>query len=215
MKNIKLLLAACAALLVFGACGNGQQQTVKEDNKETTVTTSPDLTYCDLQGPVKSCDYYEFDRSGRLVTVNGMDPFSIEGPSREFDTVTFDVTDICKWSRNNQGQISSIECYEMLEEFTWSGGRVVESIAYFEGQKTLTVNEYDNEGRLVKQSLYNGMEDENVESKDESMLFGVNEYNYLEFDNHGNWIRRNVKWSDAVVEYVDEQEETRKIEYYE
>ena len=215
MKNIKLLLAVCAVLLVFGACGNGQQQTVKEDNKEATVTTSPDLTYCDLKGPVKRCDYYEFDRLGRLVSVNGIDPFALEEPSREFDTVTFDVTDICKWNRNDQGQISSIDCYEMLEEFTWSGGRVVESIAYFEGQKTLTVNEYDNEGRLVKQTLYNGMEDEDVESKGESMLFGVNEYNYLEFDNHGNWIRRNVKWSDAVVEYVDEQEETRKIEYYE
>ena len=63
--------------------------------------------------------------------------------------------------------------------------------------------------------MYNGLEDENVESKDASMLFATIEYTYTEFDSHGNWIRRNVKWSDATVEYVDEQEETRKIEYYE
>ena len=215
MKNIKSLLAACAVLLFFGACGNGQQPTAKDDNKEAAVTTSSDLTYCDLQGQVKCCDYYEFDRSGRLVAVNGIDPFALVEPSREFDTVTFDFTDICKWNRNDQGQISSIDCFEGIQEFTWKDGRVTEYLDFFGSQKTLTVNEYDKDGRLVKQTLYNGLEDENVESKDASMLFATIEYTYTEFDSHGNWIRRNVKWSDATVEYVDEQEETRKIEYYE
>lgn len=201
MKNIKLLLAVCATFL-FGTCCNGQQPNF-------------DLVFCELQGPVKTCDYYEFDRSGRLVSVDGIDPFTLESPTREFDTVTFDFTDVCKWIRNDKGQISTIECYEGIQEFTWSDGRVKESIAYFEAQKTLTVNEYDAQGRIVKQTLYNGMEDEDVESKDDSMFFATIEYTYLEFDSHGNWIRRIVKWSDPISDYVDEQEEPRNIKYYE
>lgn len=215
MKNIKSLLAACAVLLVFGACGNGQNPNGKEDNTETTVTTSPDLAYFDLQGPVKSCDGVEFDRSGRIVSMDGYDPFAIDEPYRDYDTMTFEFAEYCKWSRDDQGQISSITCFEGLEEITWSDGRVAESMSYFESQKTLFVNEYDAEGRLVKQTLYSGMEDEDVESKDDSMLFATNEYTYLEFDSHSNWIRRNVKWSDASSDYVNEEEETRTIEYYE
>lgn len=215
MKNIKSLLAACAVLLVFGACGNGQNVNEKEDNDKTMVTSTPDLAFFDLQGPVKICDMTGFDRSGKITFVNDYDPFAVDEPYRDFDTVTFDYSDICKWTRDSQGQISTIVCFEGIEKFTWSEGHVKESISYFENQKTLTVNEYDAEGRLVKQTMYNGMEDEDVESKDASTLFGTNEYKYLEFDSHGNWIRRNVKWTDANVDYVDEQEETRRIEYYE
>lgn len=215
MKKVNFLLATCAMLLVFGACSNSQgQKATKEDTTETTVTTTPDLVYWDLQGPVKRCDGVEFDRQGVMVGKEGYDPFALEEPYRDFDTVTFDYLDCCKWSRNDQGQISSITCFEGREEFTWSDGRVAESISYFESQKTLTVNEYDADGRLVKQMLYNGMEDEEV-TKDDVWLFSTMEYTYLEFDDHGNWIRRTAKYIDAAVDFTDETEETRTIEYYE
>lgn len=59
-------------LLVFGACGNGgQKQETKEDKTETeatTVTSSPDLVFFDLRGPVKSCAGVEFDRSGKVTS---------------------------------------------------------------------------------------------------------------------------------------------------
>ena len=69
MKGIKLLLVACASFLVFAACGNGQNQNEKENEnkKANSVTVSPDLAYWDLQGPVKRCDYVEFDREGKMV----------------------------------------------------------------------------------------------------------------------------------------------------
>ena len=49
MKGIKLLLVACASLLVFAACGNGQNQNEKENENEkaNSVTVSPDLAYWD------------------------------------------------------------------------------------------------------------------------------------------------------------------------
>lgn len=218
MKKHSLLLAICAMLLVFGACGNGQNKNEKEDKaqlvEQPAVTTTPDLVFCDLQGPVKRCDSYEFDRSGRLVALEGVDPFALDEPYRDFDTVTFDYTDFCKWIRDGQGQIASIECYESFQQFTWSDGLVIESIDFYEAQKTVTVNEYDADGRLVKKTLYNGMEDEDVESKDASMLFATIEYTYVDFDDHGNWTRRKAKWSDASADYVNEEEETRTIEYY-
>ena len=121
MKYIKYFLAACGALLVFGACGNRQNQKEKEDATEvSTMTPSTDLAFFDLQGPVKSCDAVEFDRSGRIVSMDGYDPFAIDEPYRDYDTMTFEFAEYCKWSRDDQGQISSITCFEGLEEITWS-----------------------------------------------------------------------------------------------
>lgn len=214
MKKVTILLATCAMFLVFGACGNSQNQKEQEDTTETTMTISPDLAYWDLQGPVKRCNGVEFDRLGKMVKMDGYDPFAIDEPYRDFDTVTFDFAEYCKWNRNSEGQISSINCFEGSEEFTWSNGRMVEILSYFEAQKTLTVNEYDDEGHLVKRILYNGMEDEEVTKTDE-WLFSTTEYTYLEFDDHGNWTRRIAKYIDASVDFTDETEETRIIEYFE
>ena len=215
MKNVKLLLATCALFLVFGACGNSQNQ--KEQNEGTTETPmviTPDMAYCDVKGTVKRVDDIYFDRSGCIVSVYDVNPFAIEEPYRDFDTVTFDYTDCCKWVRDNQGQISLITCFEGREEFTWNDGHVAEILSYFEAQKTLTVYEYDPEGRLVKQAMYNGMEDEEV-TQDEEWLFSTTEYTYLEFDKYGNWIRRKATYRDATVDFVDETEQTRVIEYFE
>lgn len=211
MKYIKLLLVVSAILFVFGACGNGGNE--KEDTKEATVTSSPDLTYWELKGPVKTCDYVEFDRQGKIVRVEDYDPFALEAPYRDYDTTTGMFEEYCQWTRDDQGQIASILSVESLEELTWVDGRVSESLGYYEGQLWLTKNEYDAEGNLVKQSLYNG--DEDAESEEDLTLMTTTEYTYLEFDSRGNWIRRKVKSTDAVIEYVNEEEETRTIEYYE
>ena len=72
--------------------------------------------------------------------------------------------------------------------------------------------EYDAEGRLVKLSEYiGGFEDE----EDELPLWSITEYSYLDFDSHGNWIRRAVKVTLADMENTEDYEETRSIEYYE
>ena len=95
---------------------------------------------------------------------------------------------------------------------TWNNGRVETILGYYEGQLWKSVLEYDSNGHLVKRSEYNG--DEDAEDDANLELFSTIEYTYLDFDKHGNWIRRNVKSIDAIIDYIDTVEETRTIEYY-
>ena len=215
MKKHVLLLAACATLLVFSACdNNGQKQATKEDVKptaqETTVTTSPDLVFFDLQGPVKRCDLVEFDRNGKITSVDGQDPFALEKPQRDMND-DGEVVDYCRWTRDAQGQIDSILCYEYVDEYRWHDGRVTQVLSGYEGQLWLTDREYDADGRLVKTKQYEVVE---TEGPEEVNLMWVTEYTYLEFDDRGNWIRRKQTDTDQVVEYVNETEVSREIEYY-
>ena len=215
MKIHNLLLAACATLLVFSACdNNGQKQATKEDVKptvqETTVTTSPDLVFFDLQGPVKRCDLVEFDRNGKITSVDGQDPFTLGEPQREMKE-DGEVVDYCRWTRDVQGQIDSILCYEYVDEYRWNDGRVTQVLSGYEGQLWLTDREYDADGRLVKTKQYEVVE---TEGPEEVNLMWVTEYTYLEFDDRGNWIRRKQTDTDQVVEYVNETEVSREIEYY-
>ena len=84
MKNIKLLLSACMMMLfVFGSCDNSQNK--KDANETAAVTITPDLTFWELQGPVKSCDDIRFDRQGNMVGIGDYDPFAIEQAYREVD----------------------------------------------------------------------------------------------------------------------------------
>ena len=215
MKIHNLLLAACATLLVFSACdNNGQKQATKEDVKptvqETTVTTSPDLVFFDLQGPVKRCDLVEFDRNGKITSVDGQDPFALEKPQRDMND-DGEVVDYCRWTRDAQGQIDSILCYEYVDEYRWHDGRVTQVLSGYEGQLWLTDREYDADGRLVKTKQYEVVE---TEGPEEVNLMWVTEYTYLEFDDRGNWTRRKQTDTDQVVEYVNETEVSREIEYY-
>ena len=215
MKKHSLLLAACAMLLVFGACdNNGQKQATKDDVKpveqETTVTTSPDLVFFDLQGPVKRCDLVEFNRLGKVVSVDGQDPFALEEPRREMKE-DGEVMDYCQWTRDAQDQIDYILCYEYVDEYRWYDGHVTQVLSSYEGQLWLTDREYDADGRLVKTKQYEIVE---TEGPEEVNLMWVTEYTYLEFDDRGNWIRRKQTDTDQVVEYVNETEVSREIEYY-
>ena len=216
MKKHSLLLAACTMLFVFGACdNNGQKQATKDDVKpveqETTVTTSPDLVFFDLQGPVKRCDLVEFNRLGKVVSVDGQDPFALEEPRREMKE-DGEVMDYCQWTRDAQDQIDYILCYEYVDEYRWYDGRVTQVLSSYEGQLWLTDLEYDDAGRLVKKTQYEVIEHEDAPEEINNMW--VTEITYLEFDDHGNWTRRKLTDTDQVVEYVNETVETREIEYY-
>lgn len=204
MKKIILLTAACVMLLVFGSCGNNQNQNQKEDNSTATATVTPDLTFFELQGPVKRCigavspdvqsfAYVEYDRSGKIISVNSEDQ--------------------CEWTRDDQGQITSINGEWTDAEFTWKDGRVTLVWRNHEDMTYRHELEYDAEGRLVKQTVYGGTIDE-VED-DAMVLDHILEYTYLEFDDHGNWTRRSEKWTDAELDFLNGEEEvTRTVEYY-
>ena len=83
MKNIKLLLSACVMmLLVSVSCENSTKETA-------TVTITPDLTYWDLQGPVKHCNNVEFDRQGTMVSIGDYNPFAIDQAYRDLDGIVW------------------------------------------------------------------------------------------------------------------------------
>lgn len=205
MKNIKLLLSVCVMMLiVFVSCNNSPKETA-------TVTISPDLTYWDLQGPVKHCNNVGFDRQGTMVSIGDYDPFAIDQAYRDLDGDDGFV-EFAKWERDEEGRITSITGVEGMSELTWNDGRVVSAAGFEEGTIWKNDYEYDAEGRLVKLMEYiGGFEDE----EDELPLWSTTEYSYLEFDSHNNWIRRAVKVTLADLENTEDYEETRTIEYYE
>ena len=210
MKNFKLLLSACVMMLfVFASCDNSQNK--KDVNETATVTNTPDLTFWELQGPVKLCDEIEFDRQGIMASIEDYDPFTIEQAYREMDGEG-DYVEFPKWERDEEGRIASITSVEGMSEYTWGDGRVISAEGFEEGTVWKNDFEYDAEGRLVKLVEYlGGFEDED----DELPLWSTTEFSYLEFDSHGNWIRRVVKVTLADMENTEEYEETRTIEYYE
>ena len=208
MKNVKLLFAVCAMLLVFGACGNSQNQKENEDASETTKT-STDLAFFNLKGPVKSCDGVEFDRMGRIVTVDGTDPFAIDGPYRDYDTVTSTYTEYCQWIRNAEGYMGQMLCVESVNNYVWEDGRVIEETGAGEGIEWDVRYQYNPEGLLLEKNLYY------LNDEGQKELNIITEYEYLDFDTHGNWTRRKVTNRDVTIGYVDENRETRTITYYE
>lgn len=217
MKNIKSLLAACAMLLVFGACGNSQPKE-NEDNNTATVTRTPDLVFYDLQGPVKSCDiengYYlfngnhvEFDRSGIITMVDGYDPFVVKEPNYESDEIVYN------WSRDEQGQIVSVASEWTGMDYTWENGRLAPiREGVHEDLITRCEVEYDDQGHVAKQTAYYAFDDEPEDVEWE--LNRVYEFTYMDFDDHGNWTRCKVKYHDYEIDLDDEDEITRKIVYY-
>lgn len=226
MKKIYLLMAACAMLLVMGSCGNGQNQSQnqKEDNDTDLVFISFDLAFFELQGHVKSCNdvvapngkYFEcveYDRSGRIIAVDGYNPFEIEEPWSELNEETSTMEDYCKWSRNDQGQISFFDCDWSFTTFTWTEGLLTSAVGSHEDLMYRYEFEYDGKGHLMKQTVYSGT-DEEMEA-DAMFLERVSEYTYLEFDSHGNWTRRMEKYTNYEIDYEDQEEATRSIVYYE
>jgi hypothetical protein len=207
MKNIKHLLAACVMLLVFGACGNIHNK--KVDTKEPTVTTSPDLAFWDLKGPVKMCDGVEFDRQGKTVKVDNYDPFAIDGPYRDYDTVTGSFTEYCQWTRNSEGYMEEMLCVESINNYVWEDGRVVEEIGSGEGIEWDVRYQYNPDGLLLGTYLYY------LDEEGQKELVEITEYEYLDFDTHGNWTRRKVTNRDVTIGYVNENVVTRTIQYYE
>lgn len=222
MKSIRCLLAACAMLLVFSSCGNGQSQNGKEDNAAAPVMVTPDLVFFDLQGPVKSCDieggYHlffgsrvEFDRSGVITLADGCNPFAAK--EQNYNEPPTDELEY-EWSRDGQGQITSVVIGMTGTTFTWENGRIAPSFTgTHEDLLKKCDREYDAEGRVAKQTVYYAPDDGADVSEWE--LYMVEEFTYLDFDPYGNWTRCKVKYRDYELDLDDEDVITRKIEYFE
>jgi len=214
MKNIRLLLLACVMLpFVFGSCDNSQNPNGNKETKDTTVITSPDLTFWELKGPVKICEEIEFDRQGMMVSYVGYNPFTIEKPYREIDEEGY-MEEFSKWERNEAGQIATITGIEGNNTYTWRDGVMVHNEGVQEATAFAADYEYDENGLLVKLIEYM-RDDIGEENEGEMPMWSTTEYHYLEFDSHGNWIRREVSVVYADYDTTENYEETRIIEYYE
>ena len=208
MKNFKLWMLACLVLpLAFSACDDKSKENV-EIAKEKVY----DLAYWELKGPVKTCDEVEFDSVGKMVKLGDYNPFAISEPYREIDSEGY-MEEFAQWQRNEAGEICTVIGVEGMNMLTWKDGRVAHSEGYQEGTQFAADYEYDENGLLVKLTEY--LADQLDEEKGgELPMWATTEYNYLEFDSKGNWIRRQVTRTYPDSDIFEDYEETREITYY-
>jgi len=206
------ILAFFAFALV--ACNAGKAESVKETlsdstNVEETVGgdefTSPDLTFFRLQGHVHTLKdgdtEFEFDKKGKFVKVDGLDPF--QEPSRKIldDGST---TDIIGYVRNDKGYITEANTIESTTEYIWDGGKVVREEHAGEGMIGETIYTHNEDGTIASVSEKWSMEGEEESNAD---TWTITYSNYKK-DNHGNWISRDVTTTEGT------DTETRTITYY-
>jgi len=168
--------------------------------------TTPDLAFFELRGLVKRCDEVEFDQWGSIVSMKGYNPFDRELYEKRFENEDFMGIEL--WTRNDEGYVVSIMYWEGLEDIIWGDGRVDSIVGTAEGTDYVIQYSYDQEGRLI-QAVERGT---SPDDETDMSNCAVTKYEYLEFDDHGNWTRRKEKRTEAEYEY--EKEINRVIEYY-
>lgn len=165
--------------------------------------TSPDLAFFQLKGHVHFLyaypSVYEFDREGRLLKVDGEDPY--DEVRREFDDETDYFNEVTKLTSEN-GIIVEERAMEWYNDVKWKDGLVVEKSGQGEGMIFRHIFVYNDQGELTwsKEKMWNDGDDEDSEDTT------IEEYTYriLKRDNRGNWTLR----------MCNEMEQKRLLVYY-
>lgn len=176
----KLFMTALAmflslALFTTGCSNkkNSEDNTDKVQNTEKALLKSPDLTFFELQGPVKVMTMYdqtfEFDENGNLTKVNGVSS-----------------SQVC--SRDNEGRIISIddEYDYVAPEYFWDSERPTGYYEQMIGEIKFT---YDDRGYRVTEQSENG--DVNIT------------YTYDKIDEFGNWLSRVSSDGETIVRTIE------------
>lgn len=185
MKNVKSLLAVAFVLL-----------SVLPAMSKTSERVYFDAEAYDLKGHVKECGTDSFAIDGAIV-IEGIERIEREG--NRLARIVFEDTPLT----------------EVWTEFIWVDDRLMErnyssidtsgAVEDFAGATEYSISSYtyDNNGYVSEMVWSDG--------KATSETY---RYEYLEFDDHGNWIKRRCV---IVVEGFDEniEIETREISYYE
>lgn len=185
MKNVKSLLAVALVLL-----------SVLPAMSKTSERVYFDAEAYDLKGHVKVCGTDSFAIDGAIV-IEGIERIEREG--NRLARIVFEDTPLV----------------EEYTEFIWVDDRLMER--NYSSIDTSVVDEYFA-GSTEYSSLYytydnNGYVSEVIWSDGKTMS-GTYRYEYLEFDDHGNWIkRRRITVEDGFDENIEI--ETREISYYE
>ena len=158
------------------------------------VFTSPDLTFADVKGHVKKItdtydgkeySVYEFDSTG---------VFTVRQP----------LEAVQKLSRDAEGRITGGD--NGYYTVTWRDGKVTETV-YNESDGTLLSDsyKYDADGNLAETVSKS-------EGPDGDYSWTLTyTYGPDAFDDHGNWIKRNVH---STEDGGKDFQQTRKIYYY-
>lgn len=164
-----------------------------------------DLAYFDLKGRVKSVtlrDRYDtmiqntFTSKGKWDTTNGAQVGgALTDVKRDAEKRIIEYT---------EGEYDDIASYKIT--YDAKTGWVTKCVCDSEGTvtTTLTYNEKGNVTQLKQDGFYQEMGAESETKVNETIT-----YEYVKFDDHGNWTSRTAKSSDGTS-----WKETRRITYY-
>ncbi len=185
MKKILFPVVALSMCLILASCSNSQPESGQTSDKGTVeeISTSPlvtpDLTFFELQGPVKKVIVnkmsYEFDQNGNLTKVNGKSPSAI-------------------YSRDDKGRIVSEKNDGMEYEYLWDSKRPTGYSVPMIGEISITYDERGFRAAEKSEQLTEGCD----ECRD---LYTI--YTYDKTDEFGNWISRSNNYGATTVRKIE------------
>lgn len=175
--------------------------------KKEIPFTSPDLSFYDLVGKVKSCTIINEDNTCREVIL-----FDRQGHVTNTDNKSFEEHYIVK--RDGRGYITQLIDREPsyddnhdVTTYSWTpGGKLLKMIWESSEGESTTIYTYDRFGALVKERTQ-GFQGDTVNE--------TTTYEYLKIESHErpNWTERRVTWTSGT--HRQQWTERRTITYYE
>lgn len=201
---MKIVIPFFALIALLSACSSHSNtkpaaEETARTMSDTAVLTSPDLTFFELHGNVETLvteyDTLHFDRQGRLLTVNGMDPFQVNRLEVMGDM-------FLEYMRTN-GYITGENRMEGHVDYYWDNGQLTGNEWTAEGWTGRDTYRYNEQGLLVSMTVTQQEFGEQAEAITAT-------YTYNEFDAQGNWLSRTIN-SNAPDGNTTE---AREIRYY-
>ncbi len=175
-----------------------------DTKKKVSGKLTPDMVFFEVPGHVKTIytgqyTRVDFDRDGMVTSVNGIDAFSDEYPTRIVSGGTFmELGGI----RRENGRIASEIFVEGRTDYKWENGKVAGYSATYEADSEEAVYYYDDNDCLeyIDYREYSQVGDGEESTRTVS-------YIYNEYDHHGNWLSRrssNQLTDKRLIVYYDE-----------
>lgn len=176
------------------------EEVVEEFEEEVVMPydydmTTPDLTFFELHGPVKSfwedidghTHKYEFNYDGELVKIDGYNPYNIDVYAEGNDNKSKYV--------KSHGYITQIEFYEGYEHYYWHNNRLEKQEWQSESWGGVITYTYNDSGFVAY---------EDSREYEATGTFSTI-YTHQKLDDYGNWTKKVDNYDKCY---------TRVIEYY-
>lgn len=172
-----------------------------------------DVQAFDLKGRVKSCEWIGRDRDNGLKPLNNKAEFDKNGKLVTNATI----------KRNNKGQIELISSGKKSISYAYNDNGSIGAVVYDYGVSEGGISPctgilfvYNSQGRIEKAYYKNGLSNIHLALTMTDVDETIN-YEYVEYDNNGNWTKRQYKKMDFdfFMDYTEvTYEEERIISYY-